>query len=318
MEDKLARFQLQSQQQHHQDDGRRKRRFAMIQAQAALLHRDHELQMTELLSKAKEMDDAMRQDFETQVEQCDRYIQKKAEEKLAPIEATITRTQAMIVQYRDAPPATEPEDEPTSQAHNEALQRLERDKLKSLAQQLKQRNAERLNALIAGRERLSECVETLEHLESSHSTTISTLTSRLESIDTRYQEKLRTLTDNHNQKTDSTRRKVKEAEMKMNHVQHAFHETEKRCRSEMNECNTENELLRTELMRLRDAIEDTPNLAGQLAEAATRLSQKKMELQQRDELVLQLRAESQSLSREVARLNHEAAIEKRRAALGVF
>jgi hypothetical protein len=318
MEDKLSRLQTQSQQRHHEEDGRQKKRAARVQSQAALLNRDHQLEITEILARAKETDDAMRLDFETQVELCDNAIQKKAQEKLAPIEATIARTQAMIAKYRDPAASTQIDEEPISEAESEVMQRLHREKLKALTQMLKDRNAERLEALTKAREQLSECVQTLEDLESHHSLAVSNLIERLASTDTRYEEKLHTITDDHKRKTDAVRRKAQEAEKKAKRAQQSLQDAEKRYAFELNELTVENGLLKTEFQRVTAEPVNAYNLPEQLSQAESLLSQKKTELQKLEECVIQLRSDTHRMARDVARMNHEAAIAKRRAALGVF
>jgi chromosome segregation ATPase len=315
VEDQNRRVQLQLQQRSDEKGGSKKRRIAANQAEAASLKRDHQVQLTELLTRFQSEDDSLRSDFDSQLAEMERYVQGRAEEKVGPVQEKMAKMAVVIKQLREKVEKANQDTDPSAQIDIQATLRAEDDRISSLEAQARERNADRLNSLVQARAKLAQCVQTLEEMEEKHRSDIADLKQKLNVQDRKYRDKLKVVTENHARQKESLQLKVEEMETRAGQAQKALKRAERHFTREMGLIGAENEQLQTEFTEVTTKQASRRLEEAELEQAEVKMEQLRAEVQRREDLLLKLRAQTQMARRELARVRHEAALAKRRAAL---
>jgi hypothetical protein len=204
--------------------------------------------------------------------------------------------------------------DPTAQMEVEATLQIECDRIAALEKQAKERNADRLNSLVQGRTQLTQCVRTLEEMEQKHQGDMANLKQKLDVQDVKYREKMRGVTENHNRQKGALLRKVEEAETRAGQARKSLKRVERHFKREIGAVRAENEQLQGEFAIITTAEITRMREESEIKEAEKQMAQLRGELDRRETLLFKLRAGTQMTRRELARITHEAALAKRRAA----
>ena len=84
-QDRLRRFQVQSEQAEEKRLGEKRKHSITIQLQAARLTANHHAEVAELQERIKQENLALSREFEDEVENVDSRVQKKMNERVQPI-----------------------------------------------------------------------------------------------------------------------------------------------------------------------------------------------------------------------------------------
>jgi hypothetical protein len=318
VEDQLRRFQLQLQQRADEKGGFRKRRITANQAEAASMKRDHQAALTDYLARFQQEDDSLRVGFDAQFSEMEHYVRAKAEEKAAPIQEKMAQIATLISQLREKVSQAANAIDVSAPLEIETALQLECDRIAALEKQTKERNADRLNSLIQGRTKLTQCVRTLEEMEQKHQGDLSNLKQKLDLQDRKYIEKLRSVTENQGRQKDSLQLKVGEAETRAGQARKSLKRFERHFKREMGAVGAENEQLQAEFASVTTAEISKRREERELQEAEAQLGQMRGELERRETVLMKLRAQAQMSRRELARIKHEAVLAKRKAALDLL
>jgi chromosome segregation ATPase len=315
VEDQIHRVELQVQQRADEKGGSQKRRVAANHAEAASMKRDHHAVLTEYLARFQEEDDALRAGFDAQFSEMERYVQARAAERSEPIQEKMSKITTMIGQLREKVDEETKKVDPTAQLEIEATLQIECDRIASLEKQAKDRNADRLNSLVQGRTQLAQCVRTLEEMEQKYYGDMTNLKQKLDLQDRKYQERLKSLSENHNRQKETLSRKIDEAETRTGQARKSLKRMERHFKREMGGVGSENEQIQAEFANMTTAEMKRMREEGEIVEAENQMTQLRGELEKREGLLLKIRSQTQMMRRELARIKHERVLAKRRAAL---
>jgi chromosome segregation ATPase len=316
-QDKQRRLQLRAGQREQEKLGRKKQRQVTKQMQAAAMTSAHNSAIAELADHHKQECDALHHDFELQLGELHNYERQQIAQKVGPVEDKIKGVSASIARIREqiAEVANQAGDE--QKAEIQATQQMEAQRIQVLEQSLREKNKGRLDDLLQAREDLGECIRTLEEMEDKHEGEVLSLIRRLETQTATYDQKVRAATEQNAKETDALKRRLREADAKARQARKALRALEKHFNRELGKVAAENEQLKADLANLTSSEVVRRKGDTEVLQIDARLEQAKAELQNKEDALLQLRAESQRIRREIARITHEAAIAKRRAALNL-
>ena len=316
-QDKLRRIQYKQDQAQEEYIGRKRGNAAMIKAQAAKMISEHNADMAELMERMKQEETAISKDFEDHVAQMDEFVQRKLNARVQQLEIQIETTQKAIKKYEEklrmVPEliGTQEDDD------NEGVRELELRQIQSLEKQLKENNQARLSSLLEAKSHLSDCVATLEQMDQQHAVQMESLKSKLMSMDATYDDKLNKMKQAQDRDRDAMNRKIHEAETRVRGNNKLMKRLERNHAREITGLRKENEFLRdeyqiattnelhrkTEQKRIQDDMVRAENLTN--------------DLKAREDLLMKMRTDNETMKREIARIQHEARLEKRRRQLGL-
>ncbi|OHT10107.1 hypothetical protein TRFO_20745 [Tritrichomonas foetus] len=317
-EDKLNRLNIRATQIEHTKKGRENCKSAEKKAKASRLMNDHEKRLKELSEYYQKQKEVMRIDFENTYEEIDKMAQKRAEDKVKPVENEIKKTISLINKLNDASNQNNNDSEESlieqdvNHAHDMELQRIA-----NLEAKLEDQNKYRLEMLIEEKNRLTECVNLLEDMERNHITEMEHLKDELDAIDVKYSEQVKARKSKQHKETAKIKRTIHDREQQVKTLQKALHKSEKRQREEMQKASETSEYLRTELLAVKKRVSQQRENDNEISEQRGQLSELSIQLNQREQILLKMRTDNETLKRDIARITQEKLIAKRRAALNI-
>jgi chromosome segregation ATPase len=317
IEDKLRRFQTQTEQHMEVQNGRKRTQNARKQAQIGSLASEHNAYVAEMLGIHKTESETLNEEFEGQVAAMDQYIEKKTDARISPIVNQIERTAGQIAKLKE-----EHQNNPGVRANDndgdDFSENSQADRIKHLENLLHGANSQRLDSLVAARSQLSECVETLEEMEGGHEIAMTNLRQHIGEIDSRYEEKVISSTSKHRMQSDALKRKIREAETKATQTQKAMKLSERHFKKEITQISDENAQLRAQITNLNGADLSKRNGDTSPQSDGDNRQTLKRQLQERESVLLKVRSDSSALKREIGRISHDKALTERRTALNLI
>jgi chromosome segregation ATPase len=282
---------------------------------AAVMTSAHNATLAELAERHRTEYDSVHQDFELQLSSLQKYLQQRIDHKVSPIDAKIGKASAAIAKLREQIAGAAKHVDQEEELDIQKAQEMESERIRVLEQAIKEKNKQRLDELLQARQDLGECVRTLEELVAKNQTEMGNMAQRIETQRTKYEEKLRVGVENHNKRTDALRRRTQEAETKAKQSHTALRRLERHFNSELSKVTRENEQLKQDVANVATSEVSRRKNENEIQEADADLQKLRRDLQNREDFLANTREDSQTMKREIARINHEVAIKKRRAAL---
>ncbi|OHT04935.1 hypothetical protein TRFO_27434 [Tritrichomonas foetus] len=320
-QDKLNRLNIRATQIEHTKKGRVNCKSAEKKTKASRLINDHEKRLKELSEYYQKQKEVMREDFENTYEEIDKMAQQRANDKVKPLEVEIKKTINLINKLNDVATQNKnmnnSEDEAIEQDVGNAHE-LEMQRIANLEAKLEDHNKYRLEMLVEEKNRLTECVNLLEDMERNHITEMEHLKIDLDNIDVKYREQVKARKSKQHKETSKIKRAIQDAEQQVKSLQKSLHRTEKRQREEMQKASETSEYLRTELIAVKKRVSQQRENDNEISEHRNQLSELNKMLNDREQILLKMRTDNETLKRDIARVTQDKIIAKRRAALNII
>jgi len=311
--DQLSRLAIKTTQLLQEASGRGKRHHANFDTTASHLRAEHHAQMHDLQARQAQEVASLHQAFEDAVAEIDQRSAHTIQSKTAPVDEQIGKVQAEIKRLAatEASASQQPEDDAVEDVRE--LHDLEMKRQQRLESAVEARNQERLDALIQAKTRLSDCVSALEEMERNHTSGMESYRTRLETMDGRYQDRVKRETERHTRVADSLRRKQAELEKRANAVQRTIRRIERAHKKQVDDAMRKGEMLKMSIEATEARVQQTTHETGKVQAWNEKLQGLRKRLEASENGLMRTRTDNEAMKREVARLRHEAAIVKRRA-----
>jgi hypothetical protein len=243
------------------------------------------------------------------------WAEKCAVEKTAGIAQEIAKLQKQITARKSRPPA--PDDQSETAATFAYFDKWEKEMIEKLELQRRDANAERLQALLKLKERLNQCVLTLEELEKAQLANIKELKGKSRTVDVEYEKKLRDVTQKHRKQITQLQRNIEDEQAQVREIDEMITTFQKtRAETEVEDLVATDKLRR----EIRDAsahVFQPPEETGELVELQAKLAKLQEQLMKQDAVLETERNVNNELTSRVARVRGELRIAERRAALDI-
>ena len=316
-EDKLRRVQYKQDQAQEEQIGKKRANQATVKAQAAKMISEHNADMAALMERMKQEETAISKDFEEHVAQMDEFVQRKLNARVQQLELQIEATQKMVQKYQEKLEMV-PELVGTPEDYeNDSVRELELKQIQALEKQLKENNQARLASLLEAKSHLSDCVDTLEQMDQRHAVQMESLKNKLMTMDASYDDKLKKMKQAQARDREAMNRKIREAESRVKGNNKLMRRLERNHAREITGLRKENEFLRDEYQ-----IATANELHRKIEQKRVQDDRIKAEnltvnLRAREDVLMKMRTDNETMKREIARIQHEERLEKRRRQLGL-
>lgn len=315
--EKIKKVDYQIEQRKQIAIGKDKRQKANHNMQIAILKAKYEASIRELEQTNQNEIDALNQDFQSTLQQIQKIAPKKVQDKIQPLEIEIRKVQDLISKKNDETHRVEQLIEPESENDLEERHEMEFERIRKIEQRLQDKDQERLNSLLQCRQQLYECVHTLEEMEQTHNVTMDNFKDQLAEMDEKYVQDIKTETDNHKKEAAQIKQKIREVQQLLKSLTKSYHRTERNHKDQFSYLSTQTQGLEQQLMTIRK--QEAMQRAGddEIGQASSKFHSLRKELIERERILGQMRSDNELMKREIARINHEMKISKRREVLQI-
>lgn len=311
-QDQLNRISLKTTQLEQQSAGREKRHKANLDTFIASMNTRHHRLMQELQERHAQELSSIHQSFRENIAQIEQLMHEKIQQKTGPVEDLLKKTQTQYQKLVDTQGISAKSLEADALEDIRGLQELEFQRQKRLEATLAARNQERLDSLLQGKARLSDCVNTLEEMERNHASSMETYKTKLETMDQCYHERVKRETERHSRVVESLKRKQSEIEKRADALQKTVQRIQKCHKRQVEDAVREGEMLRTTIESTEAKSQQGERETAKVQEWTNKLQQLKKKLENSENTLMQARTDNETMKREIARLKHEAVMATRR------
>lgn len=317
-EDQNNRLNLRLEQIQHLKNGKESQKKAIKGTIISQLRNNHDKMLKELDESHNLRIKMIKEDFENTYEEIDKQIEQKEIEKCKPIEDEIKRTIDLINKLKAQAAQAD------NQVDNGDEQEIERSnsfdvmRIQSLEAKLKEQNQIRLSSLLDYKKQIQECVHVLEEKESNHYSKMDQLKNQLDNIDANYKEQVKRNTEKQKRETSDLKRNIKDMHEKVKTVSKSLSRAQKKQKDDILKLTQESEYLRVELLTVKKKETQKRESDNDIQNYQNKFSELKSKLKERESILLKVRADNETLKKEIARVSQEKQIAQRRAALHIM
>jgi hypothetical protein len=314
--DSLQRFDLQAEAIQTTAEGKARRRDAHRQSQAAKLAADHHLRIQEMEKVHAAAVDQLRTEFEATLAEANGWAQKVANEKTGQLNKEFERVQKQIAGWKAKPAQTE-YDQGEDFETLALLQEPDQDRIRELEVRVRDKAAERLQALQRQKEKLAKCLALVEEVEAARANTIEELKRKLDATDADYARKEKAIVQKNVAQIADARQAVEEAQESLRDVENTFATFKKRFAKEVQENAQVAENLLKELSNTASQPQTVRPEVRELAKVEEKLEALRADLRNQEAVLREQRAANSELMCEIGRFKSQVRIAQRRAALQI-
>lgn len=317
-EDDRNRLNMKSEQIQHAKKGKIIHKMTDKQILIAKMIKEHEQIVNELLQHNELETKALKEDFENTYEEIDKMCEQKEIEKSKPVEEEIKRTIGLINKMKTQTTQVDNSIDNSTEEDIERTHEYQNMMIQSLEAKLKEMNQNRLSSLLEYKRQLQECVNTLEELENRHISQMEQLRDELDGIDANYKEQVKRNSEKQKKDTIEIKRNIKEIQEKVRTISKSINTSEKRHKNDILKATQESETLRMQLLAVKKKESKKREGNNEVQNYQKQLSELNSKLKERESILMKVRADNETLKKEIARISQEKQIAQRRAALHII
>jgi chromosome segregation ATPase len=306
VKDQLNRKTLQTTQLSQEISGQQIRYRVGTGTLIAKMRLNHHETMRESQDRYQQEINALRRSFEESLAGLEQLAQKKISSKSGPIDELISQASAQydtLQQYtRSSHSSTEFHNLDDSDFPSELDYSHER-RLESV---LQTRNQERLDSLLKWKNRLADCVTILEEMEKDHSIKMAAFKVQLQDLETRFTASTARVQERHQQMTQGLKEKAENLEKRAEGLQKTIKKVERHHKRQLENAVQKGDSVAAESSFNERKVSTEREERSEIRELRAKREELKSRLESRDNELCQLRANNESMKREVARLRYEA------------
>jgi chromosome segregation ATPase len=314
--DQINRLSTKNTQLTQELTGRDRRSQANTEALINRLRADHHRVMQDLQERHSEEVTALHQSYEEAIAELEQRSIQKITAKTAPIDEMLDQAQSQLGKLQETMGTADRALEKDALGDIAALQELEHAQHRRLESVIQTRNEERLESLLQAKTRLSDCVRTLEEMERNHTSRMASFKSRLDQMDVNYNEKLKRNSDAHARTCDTLNRRKGELETRARLLEKTIKKIGRHHRKQVEKAAREGERLKTSLASVEAKNKLTKEESEKVQGWTGKAQELKRRLDERENALGQARNDNDAMKRELARLQHQASLARRKAAPG--
>lgn len=330
-QDQIHRYEVQFIQDKNEKSGNEIKKASKKDAALARLESDHHSAVVKLSKEHIKHMNALRDDFEKSMASISENSEKKPDKELQlldleikKMESKVTRANERLTGISQITFDNSEDEENESKTHDDdeestylrqSLQ-LQKQKIKYLQSNIKQRDNERLEALQDAKNQLAHAVSTLENLESQYLTKMNNYKETLEKMDKKYQKDITTLENGQKKVLLPVQKTLIKYNQRIKEIRKQIKKTEELQQKKLLDLAEKRNTLVSQYVSISSKSVESPN-TEESHEVSRQFDAMKAVLLQKEEELSQARAENQNIKREIGRIKHELKMAKRRAALGL-
>ena len=316
VKDQLNRTNIQLDQVGQAATGIQNREKAENKMKIARQKIKNETQINEIVQNHKAKVAEIQRDYQESLDKLGIWAEKKEAQKLAPLEEQLNLINEKRKKYEFTINSASETIMDNAGKETDAVQSIEFARIASLQNSIKQKNGERLQLLNRAKDRLAECVERLDTMETNHKLEINSLQSQLNSLDESYQMRERLFNERSENEILRLKSKYKKVRGNEEIIKDAIDKVERNQKKQMMSAVMEGEDLKHAMEIYQSRSIGSENNSNSFNEDNSQseleyLRLKKL-LEKRENELIKSRTENESLKRELARLKHELAFKKKR------
>jgi hypothetical protein len=262
-----------------------------------------ELQQLQTVQTAEiEMEQA---EFEAGMERLTDSANAKLAESTEELDNEISKLRGQLATYRASADKIQQHEEAVLSDMEEHVETVNSGVIDELHQIVQQRNAERYQNLHQSREKLTLCIDTLDHMTRSHSLAVNERRVAIKEIEKKYESDLAAAEEHHRAKITRLRSTLVEVSARTKTLLRAAHHLERTNQKQLNETMRDLELMRSRtLARTDNPLLRAEDTAG--VEAARKaLNGLARQRAVKEEGLSQARGANDGLKREIWRVRHD-------------
>ena len=329
LKDQITRYEHQYQQDQHEKKGKQIKELSKKDAQLAKIEADHHAAILDLNKAHQTRIDMMNNDFDKSLAEIEENSSKKTERELkkyddlaAKMEDQIKKAAKRLNKTKDTSFNSGDEEEDSFDAEddeNKYMQdtlNLEQQKIKTLEDNIKQRDQERLQALTKSKKQLNEAVNALESMEKAHVQKMDEYKKAIDTMDEKYKKTIHSLSNGQKKQLMPGKKRIFAAEKQIQQLQQQISKTEEQQNVKLLSLTDKRDRLKAEFVSVTSKSIEIPSFE-EAHEAERQAEAMRKQLEKRENDLLAARSENQSIKRELGRLKHIVRVNQRRTALGI-
>lgn len=315
VKDQLSRVAIKTAQLQQEATGKEKRYQASIETVVAKLKKEHHSVMKELQERHSQEIAAVYQAYQEEIAEIEKVTNQKIKQRTGPVEELLAQTQNQYKRMVEAQSTVDKTLELESMEDIRVIQELELERQRRLESAIEARNQERLESLLQAKSRLSDCVATLEEMDRNHASKMQSYMTRIETMDSRYQDQMKRETEKHNRVVEQLKRRQYDLDARSAALERTRSKIERNHKRQIEQAIQEGESLKLSIEAHEARSQQTAQESGKVQAWAAKLEQLKKKLESSENNLMQARTENEAMKREIARLKHEARMARRRPVL---
>ena len=285
--------------------GDAKRRKTEAKTKIAKIKRSHHQEVKDLQDQQTAEVSELQANFETEIDRVSSISNEKNREETAKIEEEMKRIREQTQDFQEKVAQMQKQDESEQAEMVEGLQNVDFEVIEELQYIIEQRNSERFMSLQQSRDKLKQCIETLDRMMRSHAVDLNERQRRLKEIDSKYETELARLEDMHAHKVAMLKGHLDEANKRTEVLMKASHHLERSNQKQLKETMKDLALMKRKSLANSDKPMVRPEDAAKIRELNGLVDKQRMVLASKDEQLRQARSVNEQLKSEVWRLRHE-------------
>lgn len=326
--DQIHRYETQYIQNKQEKSGFQLKMISKKNASLAKMEAEHQNSVVELRKDHIKKMNSLREDFDKSMTDINSQGENVNDKELQQYDLEIKRLEAKInrtstrISGISSENVDDDGDQTSDQLNDEEATYLkhsldlQKQKIKYLQGNIKQRDSERLEALQEAKDQLNHAVSTLENLEAQYLAKMNNYKESLENMDKQYHKNISNLEKGQQKTIIQVKKKLVKYNQRISELRKNIKKTEESQQRKISEMTEKRNNFIAQYTQIANKTIEMPN-TEETHEVERQLDNLKVLLTQKETELDSARAENQNLKREIGRINHENKMAKRRAALGL-
>ena len=284
-------------------DGRTKRNTVNQKMQFAQIQSDYHLYLQNLKKQQEEEISKLQDDFEEKLILFQNSTNDSIERKYQQVDKEMEELRSQISIHSTIVSKRTRVKDPIQAETRAHCETLNNNLILELRQIIQNKNQERAENLRQSKEKLMQCVETIEDIDKEHDREVQDRRKALEHLDRMYDKELRKLAQAQEHKLLMLKGHLLEAEKRTQILRRAAHKLEQSNEQQLHETMKE-----IDMMHIQDTSKSDYQQMLKEQEKGNMLNQKKAELAQklreREQVLEKTRAENSQVKKDIAQVRH--------------
>lgn len=308
--DQITRLDNQYQQKLNIKHGKEIKRRAKLKARLA----DDKSQYRKEIAELKEAQSLQLQELQDYFEKSLKQLQDADTKEIKDIDNKYNK---IIEELEKKLAKTEEE---ITEMHNETVDeqsnKIFDNQIQELQNVLAEKNQERVNNLLSSKEKLLDCITSLEENEKEHKLNMDSLREKLTKNESVYKEAVQSLKDEYAKTVSSLKKKIQEKEIEYRKVRKQIHDFKADSTQTMNNLAVTFEKYKQDISHYSKTKQQTVvNYDTDVVDTDTKTIELRKVVRQKEEILNKEQELNSEFKREICRLRFERRIAKKRASL---
>lgn len=303
--EKIDTLTRQIQEEAESKQGERKRRQAELNVGIARIKASHHQSLQDLQKQQAEEIELIQEDFENSLNALKQTSTFRSSKQIQDVEAEIQKVRTQVETYKTETAKVEQKSIIIENNQNDQYEGMNLEVINQLQQLIQTRAAERFESLRQSKEKLSQCVETIEGMIRQHTIQVGELQNKLHELDERYEVDFQRLEEKQQYELQLLKNHLSEAQKRTNRLLNAAKKLDYENQKQLRETIKDLDNMKQKCFTItEDAIGVDEQKLKQLKDLHSEIPRLKRNQKKLDEILSDKRAENEELRRDIGKFRH--------------